>query len=175
MEIYLIRHTSVDVPAGVCYGQTDVPLKESFEQEASVVADHLNGLHFDEVFVSPLSRCVKLARFCGWADARRDPRLLELNFGSWEMKRWEDIRDPRLQVWFDDYLNVQATEGESFMQQNQRVSAFLDEIKKSSAQRIAVFTHGGVVVCAQVYAGVKTPEEAFTSIPAYGSITKLII
>ena len=27
MEIYLIRHTSVDVPAGYAYGQTDVPLK----------------------------------------------------------------------------------------------------------------------------------------------------
>ena len=28
MEIYLIRHTSVDVPAGYAYGQTDVPLKD---------------------------------------------------------------------------------------------------------------------------------------------------
>ena len=26
MEVILIRHTSVDVPPGVCYGQTDVPL-----------------------------------------------------------------------------------------------------------------------------------------------------
>lgn len=24
MEVILIRHTSVDVPKGVCYGQTDV-------------------------------------------------------------------------------------------------------------------------------------------------------
>ena len=27
MEIYLVRHTSVDVPAGYAYGQTDVPLR----------------------------------------------------------------------------------------------------------------------------------------------------
>ncbi len=33
MEVILIRHTSVDVPPGVCYGQTDVPLKPTFEQE----------------------------------------------------------------------------------------------------------------------------------------------
>ena len=33
MEIYLIRHTSVDVPAGYAYGQTDVPLKPTFEEE----------------------------------------------------------------------------------------------------------------------------------------------
>ena len=34
MELYLIRHTSVDVPAGYSYGQTDVPLRDSFETEA---------------------------------------------------------------------------------------------------------------------------------------------
>ena len=27
MEIYLVRHTSVDIPAGYAYGQTDVPLR----------------------------------------------------------------------------------------------------------------------------------------------------
>ena len=36
MEIILIRHTSVDVPKGTCYGQTDVPLKPTFEQEAAI-------------------------------------------------------------------------------------------------------------------------------------------
>ena len=36
MIITLIRHTSVDVPPGVCYGQTDVPLKDTFVQEAAV-------------------------------------------------------------------------------------------------------------------------------------------
>ena len=41
MEIVLIRHTSVDVPPGVCYGQTDVPLKPSFEQEAAVSKENL--------------------------------------------------------------------------------------------------------------------------------------
>lgn len=175
MEIYLIRHTSVDVPTGVCYGQTDVPLKASFGQEAAAVASQLEGILFDEVFVSPLSRCVKLAGFCGCADARRDPRLLELDFGAWEMKRWEEIQDPHLQEWFDDYLHVPTTGGESFMQQYARVSHFLDEIKASQAQRVAVFTHGGVITCAHVYAGLKTPEEAFSSIPSYGSITRITL
>lgn len=45
MEIYLIRHTSVDVPAGYAYGQTDVPLKPTFEEEAEEVkkglSDHI--------------------------------------------------------------------------------------------------------------------------------------
>ena len=32
MEIYLVRHTSVNVPAGYAYGQTDVPLRPTFRE-----------------------------------------------------------------------------------------------------------------------------------------------
>ena len=49
MEVILIRHTSVDVPPGVCYGQTDVPLKPTFEQEAAVTQENLKAfLPFDQ-------------------------------------------------------------------------------------------------------------------------------
>ena len=43
MEVILIRHTSVDVPKGVCYGQTDVPLRDIFEEEASITAQQLQN------------------------------------------------------------------------------------------------------------------------------------
>ena len=43
MEVIFIRHTSVDVPPGVCYGQTDVPLRNSFEQEAAVTSGNLKS------------------------------------------------------------------------------------------------------------------------------------
>ena len=61
MEVILIRHTSVDVPPGVCYGQTDVPLKPTFEQEAAVTQREPESLlPFDHVYTSPLTRCVAL-------------------------------------------------------------------------------------------------------------------
>ncbi|WP_373835828.1 histidine phosphatase family protein, partial [Bacteroides heparinolyticus] len=86
MEIILIRHTSVDVPPGVCYGQTDVPLKATFKEEASVTAENLKEYFpFEHVYTSPLTRCVRLASFCGYPDAEHDNRLMEINFGSWEM------------------------------------------------------------------------------------------
>ena len=72
MVIYFMRHTAVDVPQGVCYGQTDVPLKPTFEMEATQTAAHLQGLSFDKVYTSPLTRCVRLATFCGYPDAERD-------------------------------------------------------------------------------------------------------
>ena len=110
MEVILIRHTSVDVPPGVCYGQTDVPLKPTFEQEAAVTQENLKAfLPFDHVYTSPLTRCVRLATYCGYPDAERDKRIMEINFGSWEMKPFDRNDDPRLQEWYADYLNVAAT------------------------------------------------------------------
>ena len=86
MNIYLIRHTSVDVPKGLCYGQSDVPLRPTFEIEAAVTKAKIESIHFDMAYTSPLSRCTRLAQYCGFGDAIRDPRILELNFGDWEMQ-----------------------------------------------------------------------------------------
>ena len=171
MEIILIRHTSVDVPKGTCYGQTDVPLKPTFEQEAAVTLEKLNAYApFDQVYTSPLSRCTRLATYCGFPEAIHDPRLLELNFGEWEMQNFNDIKDSRLQEWFDDYLNVPATNGESFSMQYKRVADFLDVLKTKPYQKVAIFTHGGVLACAQIYGGLLRLEDAFISPIPYGGI-----
>ena len=174
MEVIFIRHTSVDVPSGICYGQTDVPLRSTFPQEAEIVCKRLSDyMPFDVVYTSPLSRCVRLADYCGFSDAVRDARLKELDFGMWEMRRYDEIRDPRLQEWYADYLHVPATGGESFVGQLSRVVAFLDELRKKSFQRVAVFTHGGVIACAHVYAGLSHPDEAFSRVPSYGEVVVL--
>jgi alpha-ribazole phosphatase len=175
MIITLIRHTSVDVPQGTCYGQTDVPLKDSFPEEAAITKSKIARQKFDVVYTSPLSRCVKLADYCGYTNAIRDNRIMELNFGEWEMQHFDNITDPRLQEWFDDYINIPAAGGESFRIQLERVSAFLDELKEKDYSQVAVFAHGGVLVCAQVYAGILKVEEAFTALTPYGGIVRIEI
>lgn len=168
MRITLVRHTSTDVPKGVCYGQTDVPLRKSFEDEAAETYLHIKDIEFDKVYTSPLSRCTKLADYCGYPDAERDSRLLEMNFGEWEMKCYDEIDDPNLQTYFDDYLHTPATGGESFEMQYRRVSEFLDELQKKNTERVAIFTHGGVIACALLYAKVYTVEEVFYHSAQYG-------
>ena len=99
MKVYLIRHTSVNVIPGTCYGQSDVPLNASFPEEAEQTRKQLEGLVFDHVYTSPLSRAVKLATYCGYPDATRDDRLMEINFGDWEMQRFDEITDPLINEW----------------------------------------------------------------------------
>lgn len=175
MEVYLIRHTSVDVPKGVCYGFTDVPLKASFPEEAAETKKQLEGLSFDCVYSSPLSRATKLADFCGYPEAIRDERLKELNMGDWEMMRYDQINDPEIRKWFEDYLNTPTKNGESFMDLYHRVSAFLEELKQKPYQRVAIFAHGGVLICAQVFAGQVKIEEGYDNLTPYGGVIKIEI
>lgn len=176
MEVILIRHTAVDVPTGTCYGQTDVPLKPSFEEEAALTKAALEACGpIDHAFTSPLSRCTRLAAFCGYPDADRDPRILEIDFGEWEMMLFDDISDPHLQEWYADHIHTPVTGGESFMQQYVRVSHFLDDLRDKPWQRVAVFAHGGVLVSAQVYAGLVTPEAAFAALPPFGGLVRITI
>ena len=175
MVVYLIRHTSVDVPQGVCYGQTDVPLNPTFEEEAAQTSAQLKGLQFDKVYMSPLTRCVRLATFCGYPDGERDDRIKEINFGDWEMQRFDEITDANLQKWYADYRNVRATNGGSFQDQYQRVADFLNELRQKPYKQVAIFAHGGVLINAQIYAGTVKPEEAFGALTPYGGIVKIEI
>ena len=176
MEIYLIRHTSVDVPKGTCYGFTDVPLQPSFESEASQTRKQLEGITFDRVFTSPLSRATKLAHFCGYPDAIPDDRLKEMNMGEWEMKKFDEINDPQLQKWYDHYIDTPTTGGESFRDLYHRVSHFLNELRThDEIHRVAIFAHGGVLIWAQVFAGEIDIEKGMAHLTPYGGVIKINI
>lgn len=176
MEVVLIRHTSVGVPKGTCYGWSDVPVAETFHEEAAVTKRNLQPLEpFDMVFSSPLTRARKLADYCGYPHPIIDERLKEMNMGDWEMKQYDDITDPALQRWYTDYMHLAVTNGESFPMIYSRVSAFLDELKQKPWRRVAVFAHGGVLICAGIYGGLFPAEHAFENLTAYGGIEKISI
>ena len=92
MQITVVRHTSVDVPKGICYGITDVPLASTFPDELIQVRHKLGSATFDFVYSSPLIRCTTLANeIIPHQPIRTDNRLTELNFGNWEMAEWNTL------------------------------------------------------------------------------------
>ena len=174
MNLTLIRHTAVDVPKGVCYGQSDVPLKD-LDNDAKEVCKNLTDNSFDKVFSSPLSRCTLLAKKCGYTNFCTDNRLMEMNCGALERCRFDEITDPRLQLWYEDYLNVAPTEGESFIQMQQRVLSFVEELKKENYTDVAIVTHGGVILQFQLLLGIISTENMFDYQTPYGGIVRLTI
>lgn len=176
MEVVLVRHTHVGLDKNICYGFSDVPVAETFEQEAAVTKAKLKEFEpFDKVYSSPLSRAKKLASFCGYPNATIDDRLKEMDMGTWEMKRFDEIKDPNLHKWHDDYMHLAPTGGESFTQLYNRVASFLDELKKKEYKKVVIFAHGGVLICAGVYGGLFPPEECFENLVECGGLEKIII
>ena len=169
MKVYLIRHTSVDVPQGMCYGQTDAPLKNSFEVEVRFLQNKITDIIPDAVYSSPLSRCSILTERCGFEQMNLDPRLMELNFGEWEGKQWDEID---MSIWKDDWINTPSPNGESFAQMYDRVANFFDELKKKSYKNVFIFTHGGIISCARVYFGQTNMKHAFDIKTRYGEVVK---
>ncbi len=171
MQVVLIRHTSVAVPRGTCYGQTDVPVSDTFEQEAEQTLRNLQPfMPFDAVYSSPLTRARKLAAYCGYPTPTVDARLMEMNMGQWEMQLYDEIQDPHLQAWYQDYMHLPTTGGEAFPDLRARVASFLDQLRQQEYERVAIFAHGGVLVAAGLYAGFYTEENAWDHLVPFGGL-----
>lgn len=144
-----------------------LPVAETFEHEAAETKAQLAAYTpFDTVFSSPLTRARKLATFCGYAHPEVDDRLKEMYMGDWEMQRYDEIEDGSLQQWYNDYMHLAATNGESFP----ILYAFLDELKSRPYHRSAIFAHGGVLICAGIYGGLFSSDHAFEHLTPYGGI-----
>ena len=181
MIVTLIRHTSVAVAPGVCYGQSDVDVAGSFADEAAGVRRRLGERRFDAVFSSPLKRCRKLAHYCGYAAPRVDARLMELDFGEWEMRAWEAIDDPQLTRWYADWISEAPSGGESLRQLVARVGDLVSELaggcdagnganRSNAHERVAIFTHAGVIRAWGAVLGLFAVEAAFEYKVDYGDV-----
>lgn len=170
MIITAIRHTSVDVSSGICYGITDVPLAPTFLSELESIRRNLTSEPFDAIFSSPLNRCTKLANeLFPEVPIQIDDRLTELDFGNWEMTSWNTIfQSPEGKVWFADYAHSACPGGESFTDLIKRGKTFLDDLRCTNFLNVIIFTHAGMIRAMMCLIQHKTAEEAFQTPLIYG-------
>jgi alpha-ribazole phosphatase len=171
-QIYLVRHTKVDVPSGICYGSSDVPLAPSFLIEAKKVSEQIQGIPFDTVYSSPLSRCTQLANILSPEEYITDPRLVELNFGAWEGQPWDNIfQHPFGKEWMDNYLELPCPGGESYHDLHHRVTSFISALDHN--KNTLIISHAGVIM---VFLSIckKIPlRELFDLKVTYGSVWQI--
>ncbi len=147
--LYLVRHTSVSIDKGICYGQSDVPVSDLFSEEVSLIRNKLGKVEFDKVYSSPLSRCLLLAESLVGNDVfiNTDDRIIEMNFGEWEMMKWDDINREEMDKWGNDFVNVACPRGESYLDLFRRSLDFYNEVshKDKTCCNVLVVTHSGVI------------------------------
>lgn len=154
--IYLIRHTTPAVAKGVCYGQTDLDVTDTFQAEAEVIRQYLPG-SIGPVFSSPLKRCTLLARelFPDQPLHLMDG-LMEIHCGEWEMQPWDDLPKEEVDPWMNDFVQIRIPGGESYLDLHQRVTECWDSITRDATRDgdtrgtdapgdIALVAHGGVI------------------------------
>ncbi len=115
MEVYLVRHTETVCEKGICYGQSDVEIMAPYD---AVFQSVLSQLPQDaNLYSSPLLRCVLLANYIKDNSeinaVNEDSRLMEMNFGDWEVKNWDVIPPDDFTPWMTDFVNVRVPNGNS--------------------------------------------------------------
>ena len=174
MDIYLIRHTRVNCEKGICYGQTDVDVAPTFDKELIEIKNKLDMEGF-VFYSSPLKRCSSLAKALAGSDFIVDERLKELNFGNWEMKRWDSIDEKDLQVWIDSYVDIPCPNGECFTDVYSRSLEFYNDLLKKNHEKVAIIGHGGVIRSIIAHILQIPLNKAIILNFDYGSITKISI
>jgi alpha-ribazole phosphatase len=174
MEIYLIRHTTPAVKKGICYGQTDLDITETFLQEADVIKNVLPS-NINLVYSSPLQRCHKLAQqLFPNKNIILQHDLKEINCGTWEMQHWDDIPKHEIDPWMNDFVQVKIPQGESYIDLYERVTIAYNNIA-ANAMPVAIVAHGGVLRSILAYITNTQLVHSFDAFKLnYGCVVKIV-
>ena len=173
MEITLIRHTTPKIAKGICYGQTDLEVTDTFLEEIKSIIKEV-PLNDTEIiyYSSPLKRCKKLGEKLS-NNIIFDDRLKELDFGDWELQNWDDINKKELDHWMNNFVNVAATNGESYLDLNTRTTDFLLEIAKQKHKKVIIITHAGVIRSLYSFIKKTSLETSFDLKLQYGQVLEI--
>jgi alpha-ribazole phosphatase len=168
MILHLIRHPKPLIGPGICYGRLDISA-ENF----AVVADNLranlpSGL---PVWSSPLQRCRRLAELLN-PNLIVDERLMEMDFGAWEGRSWDDIPRPELDAWAADVAGYAPPGGESPFALQQRALDFVAALK---VQEAVIVTHAGVIRTLLAHWQGLPPARWTELVFGYGSCTRVVL
>lgn len=177
MEIYLVRHTQTVCEKGICCGQSDVDLAKPFENIFEDIVSQLPQEAF--IFSSPLKRCLILAQYIRdhikTVSFKKDERLIEMNFGDWEMKNWNAILPEQLNPWMEDFVNIKVSNGESFVELHARVGHFLEEIKRETITPLIIVAHAGTIRSILCHHSSLPLKDAFNNKVDFGQVIKIVL
>lgn len=148
MKIYIIRHgqTKLNKMAAL-QGRSDHPLNEQGILQAERVGSLLReqGIDFDKIYSSPLSRAIKTAQIVAGQETKLyiDDRLIEMDYGPYEGTDLKQLPS-ELTYFFSDFVHHPAPEGmEPLQSVVQRMGCFLDELRQKDAAcgNILISTH----------------------------------
>jgi alpha-ribazole phosphatase len=153
VKLWLLRHAQVDLPAGLCYGASDVPAHAALTLQAAQAAAAVLPLGLP-VWVSALGRAQALALALQQLRPDLGPpttalRLNEMDFGQWELQAWDAVPRSAFDDWLADFAHHRFGGQESTQQVIDRVAQALQALRATQAREAVWVTHAGVIRAAQ--------------------------
>lgn len=136
-QLVIWRHPKPVGAAGRCIGRTDLAVDH---RRAKRLAHRIRAAARRHgwprlIVTSPLRRGRAVGRWLrrwGWRH-EVDARLLEMDFGAWDGRPWEQLGPEQFAAWDLDFCGHAPGGGESVTQLRQRVETFLADLPASDA------------------------------------------
>jgi alpha-ribazole phosphatase len=177
---YLVRHgeTAWNAEGKLC-GRTDIELNDAGRRQAERLGERLRALPPAAIYASPLRRAAETAAIIADVAAslprhadggvkpplQIDSRLVELNYGEWEGKKFAEVKSQDAEVyrrWDRDPAREAPPGGESGREAIARMAAFLDEVRARHTgpnEHVVVVTHKTICRLALCHALGLPPSE----------------
>jgi probable phosphoglycerate mutase len=149
--VFLVRHGAHDQLGKTLCGRMDgVTLSGEGRREAEALAARLRGEGLNAVYASPLQRTRETAEpiaAAAGAPLTLDDDLLEIDFGTWTGKTFEELRgDQAWAVWERARGVARPPGGETMVEVQARLRRWLDRAcTRHPDGRIAAVTHADVI------------------------------
>jgi len=150
MDVYLVRHGVTAWNKEKRYlGHTDKGIIRGEQSGLLKIKKELTNIYFDHIFTSDLRRCQESLELLDIpAQITVDARLRELDFGDWEGKTYDELKNQKTyQNWLDNWENGMIPNGESADTFSGRIDSFFHERFQQirNNETILIMTHGGVI------------------------------
>lgn len=152
-NIHFIRHGEIkETKNGAYIGVSDVSLSEKGKQDLIELDKNNRYPYAPVLFSSPLKRCLQT---CEIIYPGKEPivvdELSEINFGLWEGKTAEELKDNlTFNKWLSGDNSVKPPEGESSADFTRRVclmfQKIVDGLISTGHTEAVIVTHGGVIM-----------------------------
>jgi alpha-ribazole phosphatase len=143
--IYLYRHPETILSNNYCYGNSDIDLSKNSLKQVKSISEKLSQLNPDIIFSSDLKRCKIISDNLNFI-THFSKDLREINFGDWEMKKWDHINREDLDKWVKNFNEFIFPDGESYHLFQKRIKHFFKKrIIDSKAKTTLLISHAGVI------------------------------
>ena len=156
---YFVHGTTTDNEKEISSGWYDVELSKLGVQQSIDLKDKIKDKHFDVVFCPDLKRAVHSAKltFEGKVKIIPDARLRECNYGKFNAQSSEIVEPMQ-----EENITKRFPDGESYEDVKNRISDFLDFLKKNyNGKQVAIVAHKAPQLALDVILKHRTWEQAF--------------